>query len=50
MAKHRLEDGEPTQFFNVQGEFRNDDLVEDEYKPRRYEEHVGEVTRMKEEQ
>lgn len=51
MGKHWRVDEEPTQIFDVAGELANENPEEDEsgqYKPRRYEEHVGEVTRMKE--
>lgn len=51
MAKHRRVDGEPTEIFDVAGELENENpeaTPAGEYKPRRYEEYVGEVTRMKE--
>lgn len=52
MGKHRRLDGEPTEFFDVAGELEHENPEEapsGEYKPRRYEEYVGEVTRMTEE-
>lgn len=48
MAKHRRSDGEPTEIINMQGQMDLPDEFEEEYKPRRYEQHVGEVTRIKE--
>ncbi len=51
MGKHRRIDAEPTQIFDVKGHLELENPEEDEkgkYKPRRYEEYVGEVTQMKE--
>lgn len=47
MAKHRRRDAEPTEIFDVRGELDRPDTFEEEYKPRRYEEYVGEITQMK---
>lgn len=48
MAKHRRKDAEPTEIFDVRGELDQPDSFEEEYRPRRYEEYVGEITRIKE--
>jgi hypothetical protein len=50
MGKHRRDEGPDTEIFNVQGELDKVDTFEEEYKPRKYEEHVGEVTKMREQE
>lgn len=48
MAKHRRDDPDTTEFINMDGVLGEGTFEEEEYKPRRYEEHVGEVTRIRE--
>lgn len=48
MGKHRRDDPDTTEFINMDGVLGEGTFEEEEYKPRRYEEYVGEVTRIKE--